>query len=166
MTDPEYRYDLILPHHLALLAEVAAGDMRFRNGIPALMRRGLVDDFLHHVVVNPLGLAVLAGLRQGADFVVSKNHQLPILRNRTGRVTAVATYADGGVRVEASVDGLPGTWCFYETRDAPNGRNRAVSDGLLVPIMRTAYAGGIPKGLALGRAAVETASSGYFRNQA
>lgn len=165
MTDPEYRYDLILPHHLVLLAEVAAGDVRFRNGIPALMRRGLVDDFLHHVVVNPLGLAVLAGLRQGADFVVSNNHRLPLLRNRTGRVTAVSTYANGGVRIEASMDGLPGTWCFYETRDAANGRNRAVSDGLLVPVMRTAYAGGIPKGLALGRNGAD-ASTGYFRDQA
>lgn len=166
MTDPEYQYDVILPHHLATLREVAEGRREYRNGIPALLRRGLIDTHLHSVEINPLGRTLLAGVHAGAMVMISEKHRLPMLRKRTATVDNVFVHEDGSVVVDLRIDGLMGTWCFYESREERNGRNRAISDGMLIPFFRTSYGAKSPTGLHHGTYGPgKTTSAGYDRKE-
>lgn len=92
MKDPEFDLDIIQPKHVALLREVAEGQTEWRNGIPHLLRRGLVEhDGLHAVKVSGKGAFALRGIFPGVIVQVSNLYKLPHMHGAVGVVESVDT---------------------------------------------------------------------------
>lgn len=90
MKNPEFDTDIIQPKHVAQLREVAEGRNEWRNGIPHLLRRGLVEySGLHAVKITGLGEFALRGIFPGAVVQVSTAHKLSVIHGAVGVVESV-----------------------------------------------------------------------------
>lgn len=134
MKNPAFDIRYMTLDHLVTLREIEQGQTRWRNEIPWLLRRGMVeDDGLYKIKLTPKGQLALRGVFQGGLIRITQNHHLPQWRGKTGTVLGIhntLTDSDGWdefgyqtrwakrtYRIDVKPDGETGTWCFYNAID-------------------------------------------------